>query len=361
MKKQFNAICTIIAGTIGVGFLALPYAIYRFGTIWGIGVLFIAGFLTLITNLAYSDIITIDKGNRQVPGYTKKYLGKVPAHVITLIIITGLFGILLAYAMLAGDALKILLSLFKIKLSSNLLGLTFVVISLFVMKYGVKFVAKLSTLVVIIMIFTIILLIGMNFSSISLSNITPINPKYFSLILGVSIFSLYSTASIPMLDEVIGYSSSIYRRVITIAALSTLFIYIIFGLVFSLGLGSDATSSLVGSFKNPTISICMSFVILLAIFSSFVIVANNVKEILCYDYKVSSKIALFLISSILIWFVVLEFGSFESIISTVGSFSLALQSITIFAIWFRLRGKVHMVYRIIVGLCGVVLILGMLL
>jgi amino acid permease len=361
LKKQFNAICTIIAGTIGVGFLALPYAIYHFGTIWGIGVLFIAGFLTLITNLTYSDIITIDKGNRQIPGYTKKYLGKIPAHIITIIMITGLFGILLAYAMLAGDALEILLSLFKIKLSSNLLGLIFVVISLFVMRYGVKFVAKLSTLVVIIMIFTIILLVGMNLSSMSLSNVTPIDLKYFSLILGVSIFSLYSTSSIPMVDEVIGYSSNIYRRVIIISSFITILVYIIFGLVFSLSLGGDATSSLVGSFENPTISVYMSFVILLAIFSSFVIVANNVKEILCYDYKVSSKIALFLISSVLIWFVILEFGSFESIISIVGSFSLALQSITIFAIWFRLRGKVHMVYRIIVGLCGGILILGMLL
>ena len=71
MKKEIKAISTIISTTIGVGFLAIPFTFYKFGTFWGLVLLLVVGGLTLVTNLTYADIITADKGNRQIPGYTK--------------------------------------------------------------------------------------------------------------------------------------------------------------------------------------------------------------------------------------------------------------------------------------------------
>ena len=117
MPKQTKAILTIIAGTIGVGFLALPYSIYKFGTFSGIIVLIIVSILSLITNLTYGDIITSDRGNRQIPGYVKKYLGDIPSYITTVFIIAGSLGILLAYGMVAGSAIKILLSFFDLQIS----------------------------------------------------------------------------------------------------------------------------------------------------------------------------------------------------------------------------------------------------
>ena len=108
--KKFKAIATIIGGTIGVGFLALPYAIQEFGTFWGIGIITLIAVITFIINIAYADVIISDKGNRQIPGYTKKYLGLIPSLFITAVIITGSFGVLLVYALVSGNTIGFIFS-----------------------------------------------------------------------------------------------------------------------------------------------------------------------------------------------------------------------------------------------------------
>jgi amino acid permease len=363
MKKEVKAVLTIIAGTIGVGFLALPYSIYKFGTLGGIILLIIVGILTLITNITYSDIITSDKGNRQIPGYVKKYLGKIPAHVITVIIIIGSLGILLAYALISGSAIKVLFSGFGIYLNSNFLGLLFAIISLLVMKYGMQVIAKVSSWAVLALILAIAFLLIISIPNISLSNVSPMNFGDFTLLFGVSIFALYSAGSVPVIDEIIGYDSKKYKRVITIATVIVLLIYILFGLILSLSFGDALTSQLVDSFGKEFrfASIILSSLTLLATFTSFVLVANNIKEILNYDYKIPAKTSIFLISAILIWALIFNISSFETLVSVVGTISLALQSLAIFAIWFRSQKGKSLFYRILVGVSGVIIIAGMLL
>lgn len=362
MNKQLKAILTIVAGTIGVGFLALPYSIYKFGTFAGIFVLVLAGFLTLITNLTYSDIITSDKGNRQVPGYTKKYLGFIPAHMITVVIITGSLGILLAYSLVAGRSLKLILSQLNINLSASFFGLMFAMCSLFVMRYGMQIIAKVSSWAVVILIIAMGMLICISIPKISLSNVSSINFSEFPLIFGVSIFALYSATSVPVVDEIIGYNKKKYRNVVIASTIISLLVYIIFGLILSLSFGNSLTSTLVDSFggRYPFASILLSVLTLLATFTSFVLVANNVKEILIYDYQIPSKIAILLISSTLIWLLIFSVFDFETIVSLVGNFSLTLQSIAIFAIWFVSQKKKSLLFKIIISLGGVILIAGML-
>ncbi|MFC1780520.1 aromatic amino acid transport family protein [Patescibacteria group bacterium] len=363
MSKQIKAILTIIAGTIGVGFLALPYSIYRFGTIGGIILLIVVGILTLITNLTYSEIITSDKGNRQIPGYVKKYLGKIPAHIITVIIIIGYLGILLAYALISGSALKVIFSGVGIYLNSSFLGLLFAIMSLVVMRYGMQVIAKVSSWAVIALILAIILLLTISIPNISLSNVSPVSFSNFTLLFGVSIFALYSAGSIPVIDEIIGYDSKKFKRVVTIATIITLVIYILFGLILSLSFGDLLTSQLVDSFGKEFrfASIVLSSLTLLATFTSFVSVSNSLKEILNYDYKVSARTSIFLISATLIWALILQITSFETLVSVVGTISLALQSLAIFAIWFRSQKSKSLFYRILVGVSGVIIIAGMLL
>jgi len=362
MSKQTKAVLTIIAGTIGVGFLALPYSIYRFGTFSGIIVLIIVGVLSLITNLTYGDIITTDKGNRQIPGYVRKYLGDVLSHITSIVVITGSLGILLAYGMIAGSAIKILCSFLDINLSSTFLGLIFVIFSLFIMKYGMKLIAKISSWAVLALIAAIVMLLLVAIPEIDMLNVTKIELSRFSDLLGVSIFAMYSAGSIPVIDEIIGYEKSKYRKAIIISTIVTLIIYILFSIILSLSFGSRLTSELIDSFGKDyqMIAKILSILTLLAVFTSFISVANNIKEILSYDYKLPSKISALLISSVLIWFLAIEVFDFGQLLSKVGKFALALQSLAIFAVWFKSQKEASLFYRIIVIVCCLVLLFGML-
>jgi len=362
MSKQTRAVLTIIAGTIGVGFLALPYSIYHFGTFTGIIVLIIVGMLTIVTNIAYGDIITSDKGNRQIPGYVRKYLGDFPAHITTFFIITGYLGILLAYGIIAGSALRLLLFQIGVKLSASFLGLIFAISALFLTKYGMKIIAKVSSWAVIALILAIIILLVVSLPEVDFSNITSINLSSFSALFGVSIFAMYSAGSIPNIDEIIGYNKRKYRKAIIISNVLTIVIYVFFTLILSLSIGSKLTDELINSFtaKHLFASKLMSILTLLAVFTSFVSVSNNIKEVLTYDYKMPARVSTFLISSVLVWFLAFEVFDFGQLLSKVGNFALALQSLAIFAVWFKSQTNTSVFYKTIVGICSVVLLFGML-
>jgi len=359
-SKELKAVATLVAGTIGVGFLALPYAMHSFGTFWGILILIVAAIIVLVTNLAYTDIIITDRKNCQIPTYTKLHLGTIPSYIVTFIIIFGLFGILLAYSMIAGTVLSTLLSPLSVSLSVSFLGTLFILVGIFVMKSGMKVIAHFSTYAVIALIAALLFITISSIPHVTESNISSLHISELSTIFGIALFALYSTASIPMVDEIIGYESKKYHRVVILAVLSVLVLYIIFGVVMSLRFGDSIESGFIDTFTSEPYYILatVGIVILLSIFTSFVLVSNNIREILSYDYKVPNKIALLLILALSLWIFLLNTQSFESLLAIVGNFSLAVQSLVIFAIWFRMFGKKKTFYKIIVALSGCILIIG---
>lgn len=360
MKKDFKAIATMVAGTIGVGFVALPYAFSRFGTFGGIVVLIVVTMITIVTNLAYADIVTSDKGNRQIPGYVKKYLGDLPSHLISLIVILGSLGILLAYGLISGTALLYILSKLGMKFSAAFFSLIFIIASLAVMRFGMGFISKVSSYAVIALVVAIILLILVSLPSVNLENISELKFTEFSSIFGICIFSMYSTASVPILDEIIGYEKKRYRKIIVISNLLTLFIYIVFSLIASLSLGDLINGDLISAYasKGEFVTIVFSLIILLASFTSFVIVANSIKEILNYDYKLGPKLTILIIFTTLIWMLMLNLFNFESLLSEVGNLSLAVQSLAIFAIWYKSQKKGGLSSQLVIGICAILLLAG---
>jgi amino acid permease len=363
MSKEFKAVSTLVAGTIGVGFLALPYALMQFGLVGGIGMLILCALLILATNLSYADIVTADKGNHQLPGYARKYVSKQAGYFVTLINVVGNIGVLLAYALLSGTALHGILAFFHIYLSINFLGLIFIIIALFVLKYGMQVIARISTVSILCLVGAIIVLVLVALPKVSLSNIPSLNIKSFSLIFGVSIFAQSGAGSIPMIDELIGYEKKKYRHTVFLSSLIVLIVYIVFGVTMVLAYGNKITSSFIDSFSNGKwlIPFFFSLVTLFATFKSFVLIANNIKEIFVYDYKVPKRLTIFGILSLLIILLICEIFNFSTIISFVGRYSLAIESLCIFAIWFKLNWKTKISYKILIFIAGLTLIFGMVL
>jgi amino acid permease len=359
MSKIFKAVATIIAGTIGVGFLILPYAMHRFGTIGGLLAFVAVAFIILVTNLTFADIITHDKGNRQIPGYAKKYLGSWAGWIITIIILIGNLGVLLAYSIIAGNTLRIFFSTFGIYFSSEFYSLLFMVFAFVVLQYGMDIISKVSSWAISLLGCVLLLVLAIAFTKVDFSNITNIDFRYFPLFFGSSIFAFYSTTSIPVIDEIVGYDRKKYNKAIIISLLLTFIIYLLFSVILSLAYGDLLKSDLVTSqpFSNTILSLPLSFVVFLSASTSFILVANNCKEIFEYDYHIPKRTSLIIILTIILWGVILRISSFESLISLVGRWALSAQSLIIFLIWFKLKRS--MLLRIIVTISGIILFVGM--
>ncbi len=358
--KELKAIFTMVGGTIGVGFLALPYAIYHFGIAGSVLVICAVAIITIITNIAYGDIVVYDKGNRQIPGYMKKYFGSIPAHILTFIIVFGSFGALHAYSLIAGGSLKSIFSELNINFSSDFWGLCFVIAGLIVMKYGMKTISKVSSIGTVALLLIVLFIIVSLFDSVKSENITSLNFDNFSLVFGISVFAFFSATSVPTIDEIIGYDKRKYRAILIISVVITLIFYLFFGISMSLFFGRKITSDLIGSFSYSEryYLIGLGVAILLATFTSFVIVSNSIKEIFCYDYKVSKRIVLLFIFSVCVWLLALKMFDFDAIISIVGRFSLALESIAIFSLWYKVIRTSNFLLKSLVFICGLSLLIA---
>jgi len=142
--KLIRAILTLISGAIVVGYLAIPYAIYKFGTLWGIIGISLAGLLVTVVLLSFVDIIIYYKGNHQLPGYAKKYLGKSTGTILMLISVFSILGALLVYSIILGEILSKLFSNFNIHYSQTIFSLIIIIPLLGFLQFNVKNISKIS-------------------------------------------------------------------------------------------------------------------------------------------------------------------------------------------------------------------------
>lgn len=362
MKNQLRATSTIIAGTIGVGFLALPSALHKFGTFWGLAFMVLVTTLLMVINVAYSDIIVSDKGNKQIPGYARKYLGKFFGMFSTVVITLGNLGALLAFGIISGSALQVILEHIGISLSSTVLSLGFAVTGMLVMKYGVKLISKVTMYSIFLIFGAIILLLVLAIPNMDFSNVTPLNLGSMGFFFGTTLFAMFGTYTLPVIDEVIGYDRKKYRKAVFVSGVVVLVIYIVLALVISLALGGDVTGELVDSIGSISgvSALVLSLLMVLTTFTTFVLTSNTIHEILHYDYKVNKNIAFFLILITTLVLIAINKIDFEIIISVVGRISNVIQGVFIIAIWFVTQRKAaSTLFKFAVGLCGVLLVLGM--
>jgi len=347
--KLIRAILTLISGAIGVGYLAIPYAIYKFGTLWGIIGISLAGLLVTVVLLSFVDIIIYDKGNHQLPGYAKKYLGKSTGTILMLISVFSILGALLVYSIILGEILSKLFSNFNIHYSQTIFSLIIIIPLLGFLQFNVKNISKISQISIFFVISGMFFIFFYSISKINQIQITDLDFSYFPIILGVSIFSLNCTNVVPIIDELIGYERDKYRKSIIFSIFITTILYIVFGVILSISFGSKMENGLISVFEDSGngISVFILIYLFVGLVSPFVLLANSIKEIFHYDYKISKNFVIEVLWFVLSILLLINIGSYESIISFVGSVSLGLQAIIIIIIWFKLKFKKSLLSKIL--------------
>jgi len=95
------------------------------------------------------------------------------------------------------------------------------------------------------------------------------------------------------------------------------------------------------------ISVFILIYLFVGLVSPFVLLANSIKEIFHYDYKISKNFVIEVLWFVLSILLLINIGRYESIISFVGSVSLGLQAIIIIIIWFKLKFKKSLLSKIL--------------
>lgn len=335
MDKKFWASSFTLSGTIlGAGILGLPYVFSKSGFIIGLFWLIILGLIMTFVNLSLAEITLKTRGNHQLSGYAKKYLGKWGRIIMFCSMIIGVYSALIAYLIGQSNSLSRI-----IPLNPIIMALFFWLSMTLILREGLKGLKKVETWGVLAIIITVITIFVILFPKISLQNLTEINLNKFTLPIGVILFAYLGFTSIPEIKLEIKGKEKLMKKAILIGSLIPLIVYIIF------------TSSIVGVLGNKVPQIATlafgNIVNLLGIFTmltSYLVLSFSLRDTFKYDLKLNKKTN-FLLTSLLpitIYLILqlLNLDNFISIMSIGGIISGGISGIMILLINKKSKEKV---------------------
>jgi tyrosine-specific transport protein len=159
---------------------------------------------------------------------------------------------------------------------------------------------------------------------------------------GAILYSLWGATLIPNIEEMLHEKKQLLRRVIVIASILPIIVYLCF-IYLVLGLTGVNTSStaLIGleSQIGPEIANLALILGLLTTFTSFVSSGLVLKNILSYDLKINKNLSWFLTCFIPLIFFLFGFKNFISIINLLGGLGLGINGILILLMYKKLKEK----------------------
>jgi len=348
--KLIYAIAILSGTIIGVGLFALPYVTLKVGFWVILGYFLALGALVILIHLFFGELALKTPDFKRLPGFAKIYLGnwgQIAAYTSTIL---GIFGALLAYLIVGGEFLtELFLPIFGG--SSLVYTLFYFVIAAGLIFFGIKAIAKVEFwgLVLFFIILFAIFFQGKLF--ITIENLFP-SPdiSYIFLPYGIILFSLWGAALIPEVEEMLGKEKNLLLKIIPIAILIPMVVYLFF-IYLILGItGTQTTESALTGLRNVLgdgiVSLALIFG-LLTTFTSFITLGLTLKKVFWYDLKIGKNIAFAITCFIPLVLFLIGIKQFIPIISFVGATMLGIDGILILLMYRKINPKNLLVFPLI--------------
>jgi len=341
-KKNFLFALSILVGTIvGAGIFGIPYVVSKSGIIPGFFYFLILGGAVLLIHLFFGEIVLRTKEKSRLPGFTQKYLGKWGKIFITISVVVGITGALLAYLILGGEFLRILFSSF-LNLSEVQFTLIFwLALSYFIFR-GIKLIAPAEFFTNLLFFFVIIIILGFCFPKVDLANISVFNLPNVFLPFGIILFSLIGW---PAIAEICGFlknpeEKKEIKKIIILSLIIVIVLYLFFTLavvgVAGENVSQDTLSGLL-PFFGPGIVFLVALAALITLADSFLALGLYLKNTFIYDLKLSKTISTIMTCGLPLLLFLIGFRSFIATIGFVGTIIGVIEGIIIILIFKKAK------------------------
>lgn len=349
-KDYIYPIATLSGSIIGVGFLSLPYITSK------VGIVTMLFYFAALTALVVSIHVILGKiclktpDFKRWPGFVGFYFGDLAKRIILVPMIFGSFGVLLAYLIVGSRFLQ---SIFSPVFGQ---GILFYVLGYFLILssavyFGIRAISKIEFWAIALLLVSFFLIFVKGSGQISLGNIfgTGLNWDFKNLFLpyGPILFSLWGTALIPEVEEMVRNKKWSLKKIIITATLIPAIIYLFF-IFLVLGItGSQTTESALIGVKNVLgggITSAILFIGVITTFTAFISHGLFLKKVFMYDLKVKEFPAWIIVCFTPLLLFLLGFNSFISLVSFIGGVLLGIDGILILLMYKKIGGKKIIVY-----------------
>ncbi|MEK7596412.1 MAG: aromatic amino acid transport family protein [Patescibacteria group bacterium] len=282
---------------LGAGIFALPFVFSRAGIFWGLLHFISALFLIIILNFLYGEAAFLTAGRHRFTGYVKMYLGKSASYLAFLVTILSYYGTFLIYGLLGGIFLENIFNGGRGSFNTFWFSLLFFAAAGIFSFLRFEKIGAVNFYLTVPLLFFILYLAGVSWPLFDFANFKidySFNEAWF-LPYGVWIFALSGFASLPEARDMMkGASLRDFKKVILWSVLISAFFSLIFALSV-LGITGARTSedALAGLkvFLGRGGMIIGSLIGFLAVFTSYLALIADSKEIFKIDYGVPASLA----------------------------------------------------------------------
>jgi amino acid permease len=366
LKKKSDAIhvyeatAILMGAIIGAGVLGIPYVMMQAGFLTGMLVLLLIGAVVIVVNMCVGEITLRTKGLHQLTGYVGIYLGERGKRLMTIAMILGNYGALLAYTIGEGRSLAEIFG-------GNpwLWSAGFFVVGSIILYLGLNAVGA-SELILNIIKFgafgTVFLLMVSSFlfepSHLSGFDITSLFVPY-----GVILFACLGAIAIPEMREELSGNLKHLKKAIFIGTLVPILVYALFSIAVV-----GVTGALTTEVANIGIGRLMGFIPLvlvnifaiLAMATSFIALGFGLKEMFEEDYGMKKIWAFLLTITVPVILILLGIHSFIAILGITGALAGGLEGILLLLTYWKARkhGQRKPEYELKLGLIPIILMIA---
>lgn len=312
----------MIGAIIGVGVFGLPYAFAQSGSSLGLLELLIFGAMMAILALMLGEVVVQTPGRHRIVTYLGMYLGTSWRWMTLVALGFGIWGAMLAYMVVGGQFLHVLLSPLA---GGDTVAYSYLVgfLAAALVFGGLKFASKIEYIVVTILLLLFIFIILASAPHVDPSNFVALNFANAFIPYGVIIFALTGVGVIPELKDVLGsrhkrhMSGVIVTGFTIVVCLYTLFSLAVVG-VTGAHTSPSAFASLIPEL-GETFRIVATLLGSVTILSIYMVLGVELLNTFKYDFGLPHRVAWLLVCFTPVILFALGVREFIDIIGFVGS------------------------------------------
>lgn len=363
LPKNIFAPALLVGTMVGVGIFGIPYAFAKTGPIWGLFLLLGLGVVMMLLHYYYGEVcLRCDKKMRLV-GHAERFLGSWAKRLVTISLSFGFLGAILAYLIVAGDFLHVIFGDVQIggwSLGAPFYAFLFWVAGSVLVYRGLKTIAVVEVVMSVFLIGVIALIFVTSLGKIEIQNLSGINLSFSFIAYGVFLTALGGQAAIPEMREMVkrgSFNKQSLKKVITRTTLGVVLIYLLFGLAVAGVSGKATTKEAIQGlipFLGKNIALAGAVFGILACFTSFLVLGDNLKTVFSHDWKLPHLFSWGIVTLLPLLAYFGGLRDFISIISLVGAVMGGVSGVIIVLMHNKISGS----YKALKFVVGAVLTLG---
>lgn len=340
-KNYLLAVATLMGTIIGVGLFAMPFVINKSGVAPLFIYLIALAVIQYFLHLLFAEVILSTKDNHRLPGFMEKYVNKKSKKLAFLVDIIGAYGSALAYIIIGGLFLHQLLNPYFSHSVFFYSTVLFGLVSL-IAWFDLKMIAGTELVLTAFLIMAIGLIVWRGFGHIQLANYHLLEWQNIFLPYGPIFFAVGGGAAIPevcrlLVHEKEKIKSAIFWGTFIPAGLMLIFVLAILGITGA-KTSPDTLAGLSLVLNDGVITFSLIFGIL-AIITSYVVVAQATEEVYQWDYKLNNKLAWFLACFIPYFLYALGWTNLIKVVSFTGAITGGLAGIILIWLVFKVKAN----------------------